>query len=77
MRYRDYMERVINLHVEHLPDGVWPGASDDIQGLVVQGHTVGETVRIALDVAEKLAELQHINDSISMRLVSTSPVRNA
>ncbi len=29
------MERIINLHIEKLPEGVYLATSDDIQGLVV------------------------------------------
>lgn len=52
------MERIINLHVEKLPEGVYLATSDDIQGLVVQGRTVSETMEIARDVARRLLEAQ-------------------
>jgi len=52
------MERVIKLHVERLPEGVYLATSDDIQGLVAQGRTVSETLEIARDVARKLIEAQ-------------------
>jgi predicted RNase H-like HicB family nuclease len=52
------MERVVNLHIERLPEGVYLATSDDIQGLVVQGRTFQETIEIARDVAKKLIELQ-------------------
>lgn len=48
------MERVINIHIEQLPEGVYLATSDDIQGLVAQGKTISETLDIAKDVAEKL-----------------------
>ena len=50
------MERIINLHVEKLPEGYYLATSDDIQGLVVQGRTVAETMEIARDVARRLLE---------------------
>jgi len=50
------MERMINLHVEKLPEGVYLATSDDVQGLVAQGRTVSETIEIARDVARRLFE---------------------
>jgi predicted RNase H-like HicB family nuclease len=50
------VERVIRVHVEKLPEGVYLATSDDIQGLVAQGRTVTETLEIARDVARKLIE---------------------
>ena len=50
------MERVINLHIEKLPEGVYLATSDDVQGLVAQGRTVSETIEIARDVARRLFE---------------------
>jgi predicted RNase H-like HicB family nuclease len=34
------MERMIQLHIEKLPEGVYLATSDDVQGLVAQGRTV-------------------------------------
>ena len=51
-------ERIIRLHIERLPEGVYLATSDDVQGLVAQGRTVAETVEIARDVARKLLEAQ-------------------
>jgi predicted RNase H-like HicB family nuclease len=51
-------ERIIRLHIEKLPEGVYLATSDDVQGLVAQGRTVAETVEIARDVARKLLEAQ-------------------
>lgn len=48
------MERIVNLHIEKLPEGVYLATSDEIQGLVAQGRTVAETLEIARDVARKL-----------------------
>ena len=52
------MERVINIHIEKLPEGVYLATSDDVQGLVAQGRTIWETLEIARDVARKLLESQ-------------------
>ena len=51
-------ERIIRLHITHLPEGAYLATSDDIQGLVAQGRTVAETVEIARDIARKLLEAQ-------------------
>ena len=53
------MERVINLHIERLPEGVYLATSESIQGLVAQGRTIAETIEIARDVAKKLIESQN------------------
>lgn len=52
------MEKIINIHVEKLPEGVFLATSEDVQGLVAQGRTVTETLEIARDVARKLIEAQ-------------------
>lgn len=52
------MERIVTLHIEKLPEGVYLATSDDIQGLVAQGRTIQETVEIARDVAKELIEVQ-------------------
>ena len=52
------MERIINLHIEKLPEGFYLATSDTIQGLVAQGRTIAETIEIAKDVAKKLIEEQ-------------------
>ena len=52
------MERIINLRVEKLPEGVYLATTEDIQGLVAQGDTIAETLEIARDVAEKLLRAQ-------------------
>jgi predicted RNase H-like HicB family nuclease len=52
------MEKIINLHIEKLPEGYYLATSEDIQGLVVQGKTITETLEIARDVAQKLIESQ-------------------
>jgi len=52
------MERIVNLHIEKLPEGFYLATSDQIQGLVAQGRTITETIEIARDIAKKLIETQ-------------------
>ena len=52
------MEKIINLHIEKLPEGYYLATSDQIQGLIAQGRTLAETIEIARDVAKKLIEAQ-------------------
>jgi predicted RNase H-like HicB family nuclease len=49
------MERIVNLHIEKLPEGVYLATSEDVQGLVAQGRTITETREIARNVAANLA----------------------
>lgn len=58
------MEKIVNLHIEKLPEGFYLATSDSIQGLVAQGRTISETIEIAKDIAKKLIEAQegHIAD---------------
>ena len=53
------MEKIINIHIEKLPEGFYLATSDDLQGLVAQGRTITETLEIARDVAKKLLESQN------------------
>lgn len=57
MRSRS-LEHIVNLHIEHLPEGVYLATSDDVPGLIAQGRTIVETLEIARDVAKKLIEAQ-------------------
>ncbi|GAX40226.1 hypothetical protein NIES4075_11890 [Tolypothrix sp. NIES-4075] len=41
------MERLLNIHIEKLAEGVYLATSDELQGLVAQGRTVAETLEIA------------------------------
>jgi predicted RNase H-like HicB family nuclease len=50
------MERIVNLHIEKLPEGMYLATSDAVQGLVAQGRTIQETIDIARDVAKKILE---------------------
>ena len=54
------MEKIVNIHIEKLPEGLYLATSDEIPGLVAQGRTVAETIEIARDVARKLTSLQMI-----------------
>jgi predicted RNase H-like HicB family nuclease len=58
------MEKVVNLHIEKLPEGFYLATAENLQGLVAQGRTISETIEIARDVAKKLIEAQEsqIND---------------
>ena len=56
------MERIVRLHIEKLPEGVYLATSDDVQGLVAQGRTITETLEIACDVARKLIELAGVRE---------------
>jgi predicted RNase H-like HicB family nuclease len=50
------MEKIINVHIEKLPEGFYLVTSDNLQGLVAQGRTATEAMEIARDVARKLIE---------------------
>jgi predicted RNase H-like HicB family nuclease len=50
------MEKVVNLHIEKLPEGFYLATSENLQGLIAQGRTISETLEIARDVAKKLLE---------------------
>ncbi len=55
---KSIMEKIINIHIEKLPEGIYLATSDDVQGLVAQGRTATEALEIARDVARKLIEAQ-------------------
>lgn len=70
------MEKMVTLHIEKLPEGVFLATSDDVQGLVAQGRTINETMEIARDLARKLLEEQGafleptaLSDSFDLPLV--------
>jgi predicted RNase H-like HicB family nuclease len=52
------MEKIVNIHIEKLPEGFYLATSNDIEGLVAQGRTISETIEIARDIAKKLFEAQ-------------------
>ena len=52
------MQKIVNLHIEKLPEGFYLATSDNVQGLIAQGRTIAETIEIAKDIAKKLLETQ-------------------
>jgi predicted RNase H-like HicB family nuclease len=76
------MERIVRVHVEKLPEGVYLATSDEVPGLVAQGRTMIETLEIARDVARKLLKaaagqktdlgLSAIGDSLDYPLIVES-----
>jgi predicted RNase H-like HicB family nuclease len=66
------MEYKVQLHIEHLPEGVYLATSDEVQGLVAQGRTIAETIEIARDVAKKLIEAQRGDTRIGLVEVTDS-----
>ena len=66
------MEKILNLHIEKLPEGLYLATSDSIQGLVAQGRTIAETLEIARDVAKKLIEGQAEEETNNLVPVSDS-----
>ena len=67
------MERIVKVHIERLPEGVYLATSDEVQGLVAQGRTITETLEIARDVAQKLLEAQAgRNGSVRIRIAAGS-----
>ena len=66
------MEHMVQLHIEHLPEGVYLATSDEVQGLVAQGRTIAETIEIARDVAKKLIEAQEGGTQAKLQKVAES-----
>lgn len=64
------MERIINIHIEKLPEGLYLATSNDIQGLVAQGRTITETLEIARDIAKKLIEVQDDKSNIRAKIIT-------
>jgi predicted RNase H-like HicB family nuclease len=60
------VEHMIQLHIEKLPEGGYLATSDAVQGLVVQGRTIQETIEIARDVAKKLIEARSDSSAASL-----------
>ena len=63
------MERIVNLHIEKLPEGIYLATSDEVQGLVAQGRTIQETIEIARDIVKKLLEAQEESKSAELSTV--------
>ena len=61
------MERLLNIQIEKLPEGVYLATSEDLQGLVAQGRTISETLSIARNVARKLIEARSGGDRDDLR----------
>ena len=66
------MEYEVQLHIEHLPEGLYLATSDAVQGLVAQGRTIAETIEIARDIAEKLIEAQRGDARVGLVEVAES-----
>jgi len=54
-------EFLIPIKIEPLEEGGFLATSDSLQGLIAQGRTMAETMKIAQDVAKKIIEscLEH------------------
>lgn len=52
------MARIVNIDIEHLPEGVYLATSDDVQGLVAQADTLDELVKIVPDLIQMLEEVR-------------------
>ena len=70
------MEHVITLYIEKLSENVYLATSADVQGLVVQGRTIEETIDYAHDVARKLLETQTQRNQPIMLAVATYPMKH-
>jgi predicted RNase H-like HicB family nuclease len=64
------MERIINIHIEKLSEGLYLATSEEVQGLVAQGRTITETLEIARDVAKKLLEAQDEKSDIRTNIIT-------
>jgi predicted RNase H-like HicB family nuclease len=54
LRDSNYVERLINVHIEKLPEGYYLATSDALPGLIAQAPSLTETLKIAEDVAKQL-----------------------
>lgn len=59
----DAMERIIRLHIEKQPEGVYLVTSDDVQGLVTEAATLNEAIEWGRENARILLELQNRQDA--------------
>ncbi len=48
------VERLINVHIEKLPEGYYLATSDALPGLIAQATSLSETLDIARDVAKQI-----------------------
>jgi predicted RNase H-like HicB family nuclease len=64
------VERLINVHIEKLPEGYYLATSDALPGLIAQAPSLAETLDIARDVAKQIlaamAERNQIVESFPM-----------
>jgi predicted RNase H-like HicB family nuclease len=64
------VERLINVHIEKLPEGYYLATSDALPGLIAQATSLSETLDIARDVAKQIlaamAERNQIVESFPM-----------
>jgi predicted RNase H-like HicB family nuclease len=67
---RSTVERIVQIHIEKLPEGIYLATSDDVQGLIAQGRTIAETLEIARDVARRLLDAQAERQSASPSVAS-------
>ena len=69
------MEHIINLYIEKVSENVYLATSAEVQGLVVQGRTIEETIEYAHDAARKLLEAQIQRNQPIMLAIATYPMK--
>ena len=52
------MERIIRLHIEKLPEGVYLATSEDVQGLVAEAETIPELLELVPELVQMLDEIR-------------------
>lgn len=52
------MERIINLQVERLPEGLWLATSEEVEGLTVQAENLSDLVAWSREIARDLLALK-------------------
>lgn len=65
------MEKLLQLQIEKLPEGVYLATSDALPSLVAQGETLTETLEIARDVASKLIEARRERQLLNLETLQT------
>ncbi|BAP54763.1 hypothetical protein THII_0466 [Thioploca ingrica] len=63
------MERLVNIHIEKLSEGLYLATSEEVPGLVAQGRTVAEAVEIARDVIRKLLEAREERQNTAVKFL--------
>jgi predicted RNase H-like HicB family nuclease len=58
------VERLINLHIEKLPEGYYLATSDALPGLIAQAPSLSETLEIAQDVAKQILAAMAARDQM-------------